>query len=269
MEREFDMNDINRHCTARKRILGLCGTAVLLPWIAHAADRECTEVPLPREDFTGRGTLVTWDCARFEGEFVRGQLRQGRVTFADGDMREGNFVDGVLTGPGKLRQPNGTLEEGNFVGGMLQGDARLTYPDGRVYQGQTVFGRANGLGRVTYPDGTNERGFYTPEGLIGLALRTLPDGTRVAGEYRDGKPFGNHVVARPDGTGEIQSYAWGGQRVARAGDAAPGSGATPAAAPEPGKPVTGEKDKTKKKASDVADEVNRAVRGLKGILGGG
>lgn len=251
------------------RAIGLGGAVTLIACATVSADPNCTEAPLPSDDFTGRGVLVTWDCARFEGEFVRGQLRKGRLSFADGSMREGNFVDGVLSGPGKEREADGTLREGNFVRGGLQGEARFTYADGRVYEGATVYGRADGLGRVTYPDGTVERGYYTPAGLIGQAVRTLPDESRTVGEYREGKPFGTHVLARKDGTGEVQHYAWGGQRVAQLDEGPAGAAAAPDTAGDRDAPADGTKEKKKKKKSDVADEVNRAVRGLKDILGGG
>jgi len=247
-----------------------CAAALLLlPWDVGAAGTNCDPVPLPRDDFTGKGMELTWDCARFEGDFVKGRLQKGKVSFSDGEVREGTFSDGAsLVGPGKRRLGDGTMQEGVFENGYLRdGEARITLPDGRVFEGWTRFGRPDGYGTVRHPDGSVDRGYLNPDGEpFGFVIRKRPDGSLYVGEYREGKPFGDMISARPDGTGEIQAFAWGGQPVKKAGDVPKSAG--PAPAPS-GTEAPKKKDAGDQAKDQVINEVNRAFKGLKGVLGGG
>ena len=265
---------------------------------AHA-QKKCTSIDLPRDDFTGKFSMLTWDCARFEGDFVKGRLQKGTITYGDGESKEGSFTTyGELQGPGKRRQKDGTLQEGNFTRDSLHGQAKLTFPDGRVYSGPVRYARANGIGRVTYPDGAFEEGSFSGDEVVpfGFVLRTNADGSRLAGEYRAGKPFGKFVLARRDGTGEVTYYDWGGARLAGPPDAAgtapaassataapasvtqaapaeraPPAAAAPSPAPaqQPAAPSAADSIAAgaSKAAGQVADEVGRAVRGLRSIFG--
>lgn len=241
------------------------------PLVAQAQGSTCQEINLPRADHTGPGTVVTWDCARFEGEFAKGKLRKGRISYRDGEVLEGTFGDhDRLEGQGSRRFRDGTIQEGNFVRGGLVGEARITMPDGRRFQGDTLHGRPNGHGTLTHPDGSVDRGFFTPDGQpIGFIVRTMPDGSRLAGEFRAGKPFGDVVTARPDGSGEIRSHAWGGGPAAPA--SAPGSAGSPqtgaGSATTADAPLPSPSPQPATAPTQTIDEVQRAVRGLRGLFG--
>ena len=75
---------------------------------------------------------------------TRGKMNGvGRYTYANGQIYEGNYVNGVKEGKGKLTYPNGLVYDGDFVGGRPRGSAHITsggkdfdvqYSDGRFYQ---------------------------------------------------------------------------------------------------------------------------------------
>ena len=75
---------------------------------------------------------------------IRGKMNGlGRYTYANGQIYEGNYVNGVKEGKGKLTYPNGFVYDGDFIGGKPRGNANIlsggkTYPvqysDGRFYQ---------------------------------------------------------------------------------------------------------------------------------------
>lgn len=75
---------------------------------------------------------------------TRGKMNGlGRYTYANGQIYEGNYVNGVKEGRGKLTYPNGFVYDGDFIGGKPRGNANIlsggkTYPvqysDGRFYQ---------------------------------------------------------------------------------------------------------------------------------------
>ena len=67
----------------------------------------------------------------------------GRYTYANGQIYEGNYVNGIKEGKGKLIYPNGFVYDGDFVGGKPRGNANIIsggknipvqYSDGRFYQ---------------------------------------------------------------------------------------------------------------------------------------
>lgn len=260
----------------RSILIGL-GLTVALP--ATAQQKDCKPIDLPRSDFTGKGTQLTWDCARFEGDFVKGRLRSGSVRFRDGEIKEGTFNEYLdLTGPGRHTLPDGTVREGVFVRGSLNGEGKVTFPDGRVFQGPTRYGRPDGRGKMTHKDGAIEEGAFANDGSpFGFVLRTNPDGSRIVGEYRVGKPFGRFVLARPDGTGEVTHYAWGGTLLDGPAGTPPTAQAASKSAEPASQPATPQTPPAKSAAQpaesagaaagQVADEVGRAIRGLRGIFG--
>ena len=201
-------------------------------------NQKCTPIALPSAGFTGKGMQLTWDCARFEGDFVKGRLQKGTMTFGDGEVKQGSFDRNVeLHGPGRHKLSNGTIREGTFENGTLNGEAKITFPDGRAFSGRVRYGRPNGLGRIVHPDGAYEDGSFYDEGrAFGFVLRTNPDGSRQAGEYREGKPFGKFVLARRDGSGEVSYYDWGG--VALAGPATAAGETVAATAPAAARTTT-------------------------------
>jgi hypothetical protein len=46
---------------------------------------------------------------------------KGKYTWSDGDVHEGDFVDGKRTGKGKYTFANGSVQEGDFVDGKFIG----------------------------------------------------------------------------------------------------------------------------------------------------
>ena len=49
----------------------------------------------------------------------------GRYTYANGQIYEGNYVNGIKEGKGKLTYPNGFVYDGDFIGGRPRGNANI------------------------------------------------------------------------------------------------------------------------------------------------
>ena len=71
----------------------------------------------------GQGVLKYNSGASFVGEVAQGHLKKCIYTLENGDMLEGTFVDGELTGLGKQLPSSSERAScsGDFVGGRLHG----------------------------------------------------------------------------------------------------------------------------------------------------
>lgn len=82
-------------------------------------------------------------CAEAKGFFVNGQLNgQGKITFPSGvvSQEEGNFQKGWLS-HGKMTYRDGKVEQGSFTKGCLHGKGIRTYLDGRSENGLFINGK--------------------------------------------------------------------------------------------------------------------------------
>jgi hypothetical protein len=95
----------------------------------------------------------------YEGEYVNGLKHgKGKLTFSDGRVYEGDFVNGKFHGKGKIIDPNGGGYEGDFADGYMNGKGKYIYSDGRIYIGDLVKQNFHGKGKMTHPDGRIEEG---------------------------------------------------------------------------------------------------------------
>jgi hypothetical protein len=93
-----------------------------------AANSEVGPFDIPNDGWEGEGseggrdspslgTLLGWDRdARYFGEFETGGSRTGALfRFPDGSTYEGEWLQGLLHGKGKLAHSNGDIYEGCFI----------------------------------------------------------------------------------------------------------------------------------------------------------
>jgi len=79
----------------------------------------------------------------------------------DSAVYDGDWVNGVPHGKGKLTYENGSVYEGEFAYGGMWGQGKQTYKDGRVYEGGFYYDTHDqpvGEGTMTYPDGRIVKG---------------------------------------------------------------------------------------------------------------
>lgn len=102
----------------------------------------------------GQGTLEYADGRTFEGEYLNGQMLEGRMIYQDGSTYTGSWVDGMRHGRGKCVFTEGSTYEGEFKEGEFDGHGKFTWEDGGWYKGEWVNGNMHGLGREVRPDGS-------------------------------------------------------------------------------------------------------------------
>jgi len=98
---------------------------------------------------------------KYEGNFVNGvRSGHGKLTKSNGDVYEGNFENDVISGQGKYTwKTNGSVYDGNFENGIASGQGKYTLENGDIYEGDIVKWAASGQGTYTWAN-SNEYKVY-------------------------------------------------------------------------------------------------------------
>jgi len=117
-------------------------------------DGDFYEGGLKNDHKHGTGVMRFADGRVFEGEYIRGQMIQGKMTYQDGSVYGGSWVDGMRHGRGKCIFVDGSEYEGEFREGNFHGHGQMTWNDGGWYVGEWCDGEMHGRGREVRPDGS-------------------------------------------------------------------------------------------------------------------
>lgn len=117
-------------------------------------DGDFYEGGLKNDHKHGTGIMRFADGRVFEGEYIRGQMIQGKMTYQDGSVYGGSWVDGMRHGRGKCIFVDGSEYEGEFREGNFHGQGKMTWNDGGWYIGEWCDGEMHGKGKEIRPDGS-------------------------------------------------------------------------------------------------------------------
>lgn len=85
------------------------------------------------------GSLVFPDGSTYEGEYVNLLPHgKGKMTWTNGNTYEGTFVNGIRTGTGTYRWANGNTYKGEFFNNQCHGHGKLIDANGRVTEGTWI-----------------------------------------------------------------------------------------------------------------------------------
>ena len=104
-----------------------------------------------------------------------------------GGIFEGETVNGVAHGQGRVTWEDGTFYEGEFANGMMHGQGRLTFIDGSVYEGEFDSGQYHGWGIFTSAVGSRQEGYWVNSRREGSFTITNPDGTTYIAIFENGE----------------------------------------------------------------------------------
>lgn len=139
-----------------------------------------------------------------ENEKLQGQ---GKITYLDGEVMEGNFFDGVLDGIGKIICANGKSSiEGEFRMGVFQ-RGKMTCSDGTTMEGDFKNWKLQGWGKVNDPDGTIAEGYFD-EGLMNGEGEIFDPISRITkiGTFNQGALTGPGKLIYEDGRQEEVNF---------------------------------------------------------------
>lgn len=103
---------------------------------------------------SGKMTLNLPDGSVYEGDVVDGVREgSGRVTWQNGDEYVGEFKNGLRHGKGRFRWESGNSYEGDYFEGMRHGNGCFVWKNGDRYVGEFEYGQRTGNGRMTFANG--------------------------------------------------------------------------------------------------------------------
>jgi hypothetical protein len=96
-----------------------------------------------------------------------GGLKQGKgkMTYANGDVYVGEFINNKRQGIGKMTYKNGAVYEGNWMDDNRQGKGQYTWADGDVFEGDWMYDKKTGKGKYTYANGDVYEGVWV-DGVV-------------------------------------------------------------------------------------------------------
>jgi hypothetical protein len=74
----------------------------------------------------------------------------GKMTYANGDVYEGQWKNGLKQGSGVMDFSNGDKYEGQWKNGKMHGKGVMKFSYGQKYEGEWKEGLMDGLGEFTY-----------------------------------------------------------------------------------------------------------------------
>jgi len=144
------------------------------------------------------------DSERAQQQQEEGPVAEGWVSALadeDGEVYEGEVVDGERDGVGICLFPNGLLYQGKWARGKEHGAGKLmTHGRCLIYDGEWSEGKMSGKGRYVFPSGGVYEGDWRENVRQGHGCYKLPGGASYEGDWREDLRWGFGVFTWADGS---------------------------------------------------------------------
>ena len=149
----------------------------------------------------GQGKFTYSDGSIYEGECAHDKLNgRGKMTYSDGDVYEGEWHNNQMNGKGIMAYASGSTYDGDWLNGQKNGRGTIEYDyDGRVYEGDWQNDQKNGHGKLTYADGNIYEGEWHNDTMHGRGMYTFNSGKVYNGELRNNNFAGRGTMTYADG----------------------------------------------------------------------
>ncbi|OQR94545.1 radial spoke protein 1 [Achlya hypogyna] len=138
--------------------------------------------------------------------------RRGKQRFANGDLYDGEWLEGVREGRGTFTYVSGAVYQGEFAQNLFHGFGSLRVPDtqhpltkawvkGSSYEGSFACGRKSGKGTLVHGDGSSYDGNFADDVFSGHGVLCYANGDRYDGDWKHGQWWGRgHLLYRDGGS---------------------------------------------------------------------
>ena len=150
--------------------------------------------------YTGNGSISWANGDVYEGEVLQGLRHgQGEFRWPSGQRYKGPWVQDQAQGKGTLRFANGNLYEGTVDDGVPQGKGVMIYAGGEIFEGQFVAGVPDGRGVYNWPNGQRYEGPWVKGLATGKGKLRFANGNVYEGPVAEGSPHGDGVLKFANG----------------------------------------------------------------------
>ena len=119
-----------------------------------------------------------------DGVWEKGELKNARIFFPNGDYYEGEIANSVYSGKGKIIFQNKDEYIGEFLDGEKNGEGKMIYSDdGTEYTGHFVKNNFNGYGIMKWGNGIEYKGNFSDNYLEGEGILYNNDGEKYEGNF--------------------------------------------------------------------------------------
>lgn len=109
----------------------------------------------------GFGKKIYSNGEIFEGVWDKGNKVHGKMTYQNGDVYYGDFIDNEKNGDAcKMEFSNGNVYEGNFYNDDIHGKGTMKYMNGDIYEGEFKHNLLHGTGIMNRANGDIEEGSW-------------------------------------------------------------------------------------------------------------
>jgi len=119
--------------------------------------------------------------------------------FRSGAVYTGQWRGKARHGFGIQSWLDGTRYEGEWVDNMAEGRGRITFANGDVYTGEWHCGSFHGMGTYRASDGTKYVGEWSEDQRHGHGMEITREGVKYAGHFSAGYKEGRGICLWPDG----------------------------------------------------------------------
>lgn len=119
---------------------------------------------------------------------------------------EGNYVDGVKSGVGKMTFPNGDIYHGEWKDDRMNGDGSFMYANGDIFSGKFEGGIRSGKGTYEFAEDKSLLVGNWTDNTITDGKWMFKDGGSYVGHFEGGKPIGNCTFKFPGGLQQDGEY---------------------------------------------------------------
>ena len=129
-----------------------------------------------------------------------GQMHgQGKLTFEDGKVYEGEFQNDLWNGKGKCTYPNGDTFIGDCKMGKFDGSGKCFFSNGDAYEGEYKNGSTDGLGKYFFANGNIYEGEFSNGIMDGRGTFVFNNGDIYVGEFKNGLRDGRGKLTNANG----------------------------------------------------------------------
>ena len=135
-----------------------------------------------------------------------GSLEPKKKYMKNGDIYEGDMIDGIFHGYGVYTWDDGDVYEGLWDHGKKEGHGIFKWKDGRTFEGEWQNDLACGHGVCIWPSGDRYEGDWVHGKRHGKGKASWSDGSHYEGAWRKGKKHGYGKLVKADG--KVKEGVW-------------------------------------------------------------